>query len=606
MGAQLASKTHQASTCPFLKLNDYACSDSKIGAPELMDGEVGKNMWSDKYTSTERCHLWWWAHYAQQWNYPPLSEWAQLMQDSIREGVAISVVAPQLKTPPKPPKQIADALDVAHVSCHRPTAAEQAVLNESLQQFSPNGLSSDLLRQLSDYCMAFEVGLPVWKKLGTQVQRAYVIPIGSMNLVVISQPRPFDSRVLASLTDTEAASERETLNNIVGECPVAQDPRLCIEDLIKPKDTPSFTLDGAAPTGLGKISRTMKAIPDSTGFEGLFAAHLKKPYDITISLEEGGDFLFSWKSPEGQVPLTLVAYDGALAFEADMPSCKSTVKQKAKVVLRPLAYGPALEELVNSIAIFDKKDFPAPPFTALGGSKHACSSESSYETWAATVANAARHYALHGVPLEEIFRFIAYQRARWDIEDEHSPPRTQKDVVFGAAREKQVETPLFSKFGYEAQAMKFIDDNVNNHGKSLLYRTIKIDGVPATEVWYYKKATRIWPLDPKSPRTNILLVHNKNAKAIMSRSVFSRLNLLANNCAPVEEVKGSYLKAVYALFNAVPLQAGEEVVNRVYVTASYQAIFGSRLRDPKKWVNVSADAWTMDLESFSQKYLPLL
>lgn len=606
--AQVES-THEVTRqfCPFVANIQNECGKESYTADGLFGPEGGVEAWSKDYSRVDRCKLWWWADHVQTWQYAPLTEWSTYMKDALMENMDRGIIFDTIGLAPVPPYPKLNDKDRPTTSCQVPTGQDWVYLSEKLRRLNLANVTPETLYAFVKGCLAFEVEASVWKRISTTVIASYVLPIGDMNFIILAQTRvtsstnPYKDRPEAL---REAKQEVGVDFTTVGACPVSKDPRNCVEELIREqghRSTFGFSKGYVHQFGALPFRPDVDSLYSGGGIDG--------PLDMEMQVQEDGNtyfFLLHKNSTRSRVTLAL-GEDGGLAFNTDERVCDPDNAEGRKLQLRPIAFADRVKKLYKELAAYGSWDFPETKRNATSGIEKGCKSGKSYSEWAAETANAAKHYAYHGMPWDTLFRSTAHQRYKWSLKA-RGIPQIRDNLVYGLWRKDAQETPLIYGSTFENQAAAFARKSSGNAQEpapnSITYRTIMIDEIPATEVWYYAKPISFWPGQDIQGR--VIINHLKNYNEIYSRSVIAKLTQLSTTCGDLKSHKRGFLAAMYALFNASPLQKGNEIVSKAFMAGAYHHIFGYKIRAMKKLIEIDFDAQTMGLDQFIEKYLPLI
>lgn len=591
--------------CPFNKSIEKMCSQEPRDAESLFGDESGVNPWHENYTRVDRCKLWWWADQAQTYRYAPLTEWASYVKDALLEDVERSVIFETVGLAPLPPPAKLNESKRPSSNCKVPTGQQWLFLSEKLRRLNLLQLTPELLNELVQHCLAFPVEASVWKTISTAVISSYVIPLGDLNFVVLAQTH-FTLNGPPKMNRPEnfvaASKEFGVSFTTVGACPVKKDPRNCVEEFIRETKGPA---QFAYPNG---FTHAMSALPGRADIDSLYSGGgITGALDIELEITPDGNVHFFHERKDGHKKRVNLAIDedGLLALETDDRLCDPESDQGKPLTLRLIAYGERANGLFKELAAYGPHDFPESKRLAASGVEKGCKSGRSYSEWVAETANAAKHYAYHGMPWDTLYRSTAYQRYKWSLKSK-GIPQIRDNLVFGMWRKDAQESPLKYGSKFETQATDFAQ--IGGDGKrspaSITYRTIVIDDLPATEVWYYSKPLSYWP--GQQAQGHVVINHLKNFNEIYSRSVIAKLTQLSTTCGTLKDHKRGFLAAMYALFNAAPLQKGSEAVGKAFMAGAYHYLFGYKIRAMKELVDIDVDAQTMSLDNFIKYYLPLI
>jgi len=583
--------------CPAKDEVASLCGIESVTAEHLF-GEHAMDPWSATYEREDRCRLWWWAHQVDQWRYAPLTEWASLLKDGLMENVEGKKLFKILEYAPVPPRKSLNAHERPMATCEPLSGREQKALSAKLQKLNLKNLSGPLIKELVNHCLAFEVETAIWKRISTRIVSSYIIPVGDIYFMVVAYPAlllPQTQRKLASVGN---APEAGMAYSTVGQCPISKNPRYCVEEYLG---------DGADNINFGfprGFTHDLKGLATQANLDTFFeGGALSRPLDLTLSLNERGELSFSYTRPDGrEVAAVLGLQDGQLALFTHQYLCDVGPETRTPLVLRPLAYPKPMANLFETISTYTPSDFPQAKTRLAGGVEKGCHTEKSYSQWAADTANAAKHYAHHGMPIDSLYRAIAHQRFRGRIEAEDTPI-IETNLTFGKWRHRKVEVPILLGAYGEEQGIAMIKRRPEPGGDNRLYQRINVDGITAHEIWYYENPTAVWAEKRKNAQAHIIVKRFNNPGEIYEQSVIARLVKLETTCQTPDYQKTEILRAMYALLQAAPLEKGNELVAKVFLAAVYESIIGKKLEAMSEFRNLEIDALTMTFDEFSERYL---
>lgn len=560
---------------------------------ETPSPDLGGEFWRRRPGDGEVCQFYWWLKSVENSAYPPLRQWVQLAIDGTLEAnstkaVLVKSVYDALGPPPVPPRSKLDQLGLPKYACSEIDDAAARRLSEKLRTMNLRRISPALINELTDYCVTFEVAIPAWVRMSASIISAFVLPIGDTNIVFIgrpdfSAPVPLEYGISSDKLSFSAA----------GTCSVTEDPKACIERMLLLKAAPTFGFQKG-------YKKTVKALPFGTDLDAFHASRSDTPIEFQFEIDGtyGGMSFYKGDDARGLKKIDLlVTEDSGIVLLPRSSTCTSS--GLIETVYPLLAFPSGVQNLRSLLVKNTPVDFPRSNRLRKTVSEKGCNNRMKYSDWAAATANAAYHKRAHGMGPHALYGWIAEQ-LRWYGESV-GYLKTSHDQTQGAWRHQRAETVIPRYDPLERQAINFARTEREGY---MQFRSIAIEGTPATEVWFYAKPIAVGTKETKEEEfAKIVIVHLEND--VYTKPVIGRLEGLLEGCASPTHQKDEFIAAVFALFNSAPLQQGEEVVGKVFMSVMYQSIFGRKLASGSALVDISLDAMTMTFEDFKKKYSPV-
>jgi hypothetical protein len=561
------------------------------------------------YSAAGRCKLWWWAEYARNFHYAPLSEWAEDVQDSLIEKVSQAQLYDSLGPAPRPPRVKLNENGPPQAACMPPAPNEEARLIDHLRRFNLRSIPQRTLDDLVSHCLAFQVATAAWMAIGTRVVDSYVIPIGDINLLIWARTHVGAMNLaLGSINETSDAGlsvSDEIRYAAVGVCPVDQDPRVCVENYLS--ELPPGANYGVYGFKQG-YDHWLDALPYRTDLDGFYMNRESSPKRIHLVIDKMGYLQFSRTlDSKNREPLQITLYDGQFALVSSEPYCDPLNPERQRLALVPLAMGDGLTDLQENLGAYTASDFPESSHRPVGMMQKGCGKPVSYSDWAAQTANALNHIAHHGVSIDVLYKTAAAERYRRRLKNE-GLREVSNDLVYGKWRSTFTDTVLINEPD-EKRGVRFVldsDGNGHTEGREDASRVLYVDQVPATQVWYHYRSVPIWPNAKDNIRAHILVSHLKSFDSLYTTSAMARFNKVASQCASEADQKRVFMEATYALLNAAPLEAGNGPVAKVFIAALYENLFGKKIDAMSSMDKIDLDAWMMPQAEFIDKYLSMI
>lgn len=592
--------------CPAKVTIQDACTAHRFTAAELTTKRNQFTISEKALVAQDRCRLWWWASEVHKWNYPPLTEWAENLQDVLMERKDLKETGVILGVSPEAPLPRLDSGVEPVSSCQYASESHGNELAQDLKTLDFRKINPRVLHDMVEHCLAFEVASSLGKRMMGSVIESYVMPIGDINFVILGelkfQPVPTIEAGVAGALPKDSISYRT-----VGTCEVSQNPKECVEGMIRTGGAEIFP-------GEDSFRHKVKVAPDRTDVDGLLANRWPGTREVEIGIDPEGHLSFFpiWtkgEAPENWKPGTfqIAVNDGHFALVTEEKQCsKYYLLRPEKLYLRLLAYGETLDKLYTMAQSFEPTDFPAPnngPPIVVPIEK-GCPTQTPYSAWAAETANLALHMVNHMMPFDNLYRATAAERRKWRISGDRLG-RMNSNVTSGEWRIAPEESAILPSDPHELQAIQYVLGS-RKLDSDILSRQNDIDGTEATEIWYYNKPQPVALGEKDVAKSHIVIHHLKDFNEIYASSVIARLVKVSSRCAAISLQKKEFLTSMYALFNAVPLQAADGTVGKIFMAATYQQIFGQKIPKPQELVDIDIDALTMNRDDFTKHYLPLM